>query len=240
MKEQIVREMPTILTVSAVVGLVGTTVLAIKATPRVMDLIYSEEISVGRDLEFKEKVALVWKEYIPTALVGFATIGAIVTSNQIHLQRTAAMSAVYGMTLDTLKTYQSKVIENIGEKKEQKMRDDIVQDRLNKNPVENHPPLEYQEGEVLFYDDLSGRYFKSTMEKVRSAVNDFNQQLINNVMEKDLNDFYYSIGLEGTELGRLLGWKIDNGLLVVEYTTKLATNNVPCIVIQYQAHPTFL
>jgi hypothetical protein len=101
--------------------------------------------------------------------------------------------------------------------------------------LENKEVIVTGKGETLFYDSLSGRYFKNDMENIRKAQNDFNSELLTE-MYKPLNEFYHYISLQDTELGKNLGWDTD-GLLDIHFSAKIASNGVPCIVLEYRLQP---
>ena len=54
-----------------------------------------------------------------------------------------------------------------------------------------------------------------------------------------LNEFYDLLGREHTELGDELGWNLDSGLIEVDFTSKIADNGKPCIVISYSVAPRY-
>ena len=73
------RSSPTILTVLGIAGVVGTTVMAIKATPKAMKLIKAKKDELNTDkLTPTELVQTTWKCYIPSALIGAGTIVCII------------------------------------------------------------------------------------------------------------------------------------------------------------------
>jgi len=235
----VVKESPTILTALGVTGVVSTVGLAIVGTTKAIPMIEKEkyERQDPAPLPPLDVVKLVWKCYIPTTAMGAATISCIIGANAISRGRNAALASLYLLTKDTMKEYQDKVVEMVGKNKELKIRDEIAGDRLKKNPVENNNVIITGAGDVLFYDSLSGRYFKSDMESIRKNVNDFNAELIDE-MYKTLNDFYYILGLEPVEMGKDAGWVADRGsLLDINFSSKIATNGVPCIVLDYKVYP---
>ena len=79
------------------------------------------------------------------------------------------------------------MVETIGKKKEQAIRDDIAKDRVTANPVRE--VVVTDRGSTLCYDSLSGRYFKSDIETLRKTVNDLNRRM-RDEMFISLNDFY--------------------------------------------------
>ena len=78
---------------------------------------------------------LTWRYYVPTAIMGGLTIACIIGANSINLRRNAALAGAYSLTEAALKEYQAKVIETIGDKKEQAIRDDIAKDRVKEHPL---------------------------------------------------------------------------------------------------------
>jgi hypothetical protein len=236
---------PTILTGLAVAGLISTTILAVKATPKAQILLDLEqqrrEINENRcDLPSKwEIIKLTWKCYIPTCAVGLATCFCIVQANSIHLRRSAALAGLYSITESAFKEYQSKVVETIGRNKELKVRDDISADRIRVNPSGSNEIIFTGKGEVLCYDSLTGRYFKSSIEHIKQSLNALNKQLMND-MFITLNELYYELGLSGTSLGESLGWDVGNGLIEVNFSTQLSENGEPCLVLNYEVFPKFV
>lgn len=53
----------------------------------------------------------------------------------MHAKRTAALATAYKLSETALTEYKEKVVETIGEKKEQLVRDKIDKDHIDKDPV---------------------------------------------------------------------------------------------------------
>lgn len=235
------KESPTILTGISITGLISTAILAARAAPAAGKIIEEADAKLNwdEDLTLLEKVKLTWKLYLPAGLVGLSTITCIIGANSIHLRRNAALVGLYTFTEGALKEYQQKVIEVIGDKKDGKIRDEIAQDKLDKNPIDGYNVILTGQGQHLFYDSLSSRYFKSDIETVRKAINDFNVELFKD-MYRTLNDFYDELDIEGTEMGRNMGWNVEDGTLEVRFSAKIATSGEPCVVLNYPVQPRFL
>ena len=230
---------PAILTGIGVAGVLSTVALAIKGTSSAVFVINEEETLRSEELTQREKLELVWKCYIPTAASSVLTIAAIIGSNHISTRRNAALLSLYSVADQALKEYQDKVVATIGQKKEEKIRDEIAQDKLDGVPVEGREIIITGKGDYLFYDTLSGRYFRSDIETVRRIQNDFNELLFND-MFLPLNDFYDMLGLEETEMGRSAGWDVQAGKLDIQFNAKIATDGEPCIVLSYLIQPKHL
>jgi hypothetical protein len=231
------RNSPTILTGFGVAGLIATVILAVKATPKALYLIdkkereFMKDVEGGRPITKREAIQETWACYVPTAIMGGLTIVCIVGANSINLRRNAALMSVYSLAEATLKEYQAKVIETIGEKKEQQIKDNIAQDKLDKHPLSNHSII-FAGGETLCFDSLSGRYFKSDQEKLRKMENDINHKLISE-MWVSLNDVYFP----NIDLGDEMGWNVDRMVELV-FTAKIAEGGLPCLVLGFRSAPT--
>jgi len=233
------KNSPTILTIMGVSGVILTAVLAVRATPKAIRIIEKEKLRdrfvLERDLKPLDYVRLTWREYLPAVLMGSATISCIIGANSIHLQRTAAIQGIYSLTETAFKEYQAKVIQTLGEKKDEKIREEVINDHLAENPVSNAHVYITGSGETLCYDDLSGRYFKSDIERLRRAENQLNHLLFTE-MWVTLNELYSEIGLEGIALGEQLGWDVDE-LLEFIFTSKLTDTGEPCLVLTHRSMP---
>lgn len=227
------KNSPTILTSLAVGGLVTTAILAVKATPKALLLIEEEKAFTK-----KEVIKVTWKLYLPAAGVGMATIACIIGANSINLRRNAAISAVYALSETAFKEYREKVTETLGKNKEQKVRDDIAKDRLERNPVTTNEVIFTGKGEVLCYDSISGRYFKSDIEHIRKVENELNR-VMRSDMFVSLNDLYYELGLANTKLGDEIGWDIDHGYIEFIFSSQLTPEGQPCLLLDYEIVPKF-
>ena len=141
------------------------------------------------------------------------------------------------MSESTLKEYQDRVVESIGEKKEQSIRDSVAGEKMLKNPV-REVILTDAAGKTVCYDALSGRYFKSDRDKISRAANNLNRRMRDETYVT-LNDFYYELGLDGTKMGDMLGWYIDKGYIDISFSSHLDANGTPCLVIDYLVAPIY-
>jgi uncharacterized protein DUF6353 len=237
---------PAILTGISVAGVVGTAVLAVKATTKAVEVVAIEEghaINSTGDGDYRcnprRKVELTWRLYIPAALSGAATIACIIGAHQIGVRQRIALAGAYTLVDTTFREYKDRVLENITEQKATKIEDEVARRRLQQDP----PPPDNQiflagPGEQLIRDSLSGRYFKSDIETIRRAVNDINQQILQGDMYVSQNEFYDILGLDHTTLGAEMGWNIDN-LINPHFSTLLTDDGRACIVLGYQNLPKY-
>jgi len=233
---------PQILTALGVAGTVTTAILTGKASFKAAKILDDkkyerrplDENNQAQPLEFKEKVYLVWKLYLPPVAVGVVTVASIITASQIGTRRAAAMAAAYTVTEKAFSEYKDQVVKKFGETKEQMVRDSLAQEQVSNHPVGDRQVI-IAGGNVLCYEPFTDRYFDSDMESIKKAMNDLNYR-INNNWYASLSEFYDLLGLPRTSYSDEVGWNADK-LLELEFTTTLATDGRPAIVINYQVQP---
>jgi len=239
------RNSPSILTGLGIAGFATSIVLAVQATPKAMELVEEAKFQEGNfadergyELIFgsKEIALAAWKAYIPTAGMALLATTSILMANRINLRRNAALASLYAIAESGLRDYQREVVKTIGEKKEEKLRGEVAQQKLTDHPVDEHQIVLTDCGNMLCYETLSGRYFKSDIETLRQIQNDFNARLLVE-MTLTLNELYSDMGLNNIDLGDKAGWTVEKGLLEFNFSAKIATNNEPCIVVDYNRSP---
>lgn len=250
------KHCPEILTGIGIAGMITATIMAVKATPKALILIEEEKDKQNEKFlkEAKEReqenckyiskleplgvVKAAWKPYVPAAVTSILSITCIIGSHSISARRTAAFAAACRLSEAALAEYEGKVIETVGEKKNQSIKDKVAKSHIEKNPVTNNDVIITKKGDTLCYDAISGRYFKSDIDQIRKAENELNRNLTCD-MYISLNEFYYELGLKPTRLGDELGWNINDGLLDISFSSQLADDGTPCLVIDYRIAPRY-
>lgn len=204
-----------------------TTILAVKQTPKAMEDIKEEERRKGRFLTPFEKVKASWKRYLAPAATEILGISCLIFGKNIDLKATGAAIAMTEASQKLLKTYSEKVVEEIGEEKEERIRQAVVAEKAK----EDHTVIAGSEdcclldGDAWYYDPLFGKKFISSDLKIKSAINVVNHQLLANDYAT-YNDFYDEIRTLTPvsvnndlvcDFGDAFGFKIGNGLVDVEY-----------------------
>lgn len=242
------KHSPEILIGFGIAGMVTTTVLAVKATPKALQLINvrKEELQVD-SLTPMETVKTAWKCYIPAAVTGAASIACVVGSNSVNAKRNAALATAYKLSETAFTEYRDKVVETIGEKKEHVIRDRVSEEQIKANPINKTEVVVTGKGQTLCFDPLSSRYFYSDLEKIKRAVNKLNYEINTSPFCNQgvtLNDFYDEIGLSGTMTGDSLGWTLHTGLIDVYPSAQIVDEGEehegePCLVINFTNPPKY-
>lgn len=230
---------PEILTGLGITGMITTTVLAVRATPKALLLIDNkkEELDVD-ELSVIETVKTTWKCYIPAAVTGTVSAACLIGASSVHCKRNAALATAYSLSRSALAEYRDKVVETISEKKENAIREKVSLEKIEKNPLSKNEIIITEKGDTLCYDSVSGRYFKSDIETIKRAINEVNRTMTyDNYIS--LSEFYDEIGLSHTYVSDELGWNLDDGLLDINFGSHIAEDGTPCLVLDYMVAPKY-
>ena len=193
------RNASTILSVLGVAGVIATTVTAVKAAPKAMEIVKKAEEEKGEKLSKWEKVNVACVVYIPTALVGTATVACILGANLVSRRQQATLMSAYALLDRSYKDYKNKANELYGDGAGKQIREGIAKDKYTGDESSG------DDGKELFYDFYSGRYFESTKEHVMRAQYEVNRSLFVNYAV-GLNEYYDLLGLEEKPEYEMLGW----------------------------------
>lgn len=238
-RKMVSKHSPEILTGIGIAGMITTTVLAVRATPKALEKIKEEkEAKCTDELTPIETVKATWKCYIPAVVTGVASVTCLVGASSVSARRNAAIATAYKLSETALTEYREKVVETLGEKKDQMVREAIDKDHIGKNPVSKNEVIITGKGTTRCYDNFSGRYFESDIDQIKRAVNELNRQMLLHDYVS-LNEFYDELGLTHTDLGEELGWSIDKGYIDVYFSSHLSEDGVPCLAISYTIAPRY-
>ena len=231
---------PGILTGIGITGMIGATFMAVKATPEALYLIEAKkEESEVEELTPVETIKTCWKCYIPATLTTVLSAVCLIGASTVSAKQNAALATAYSISEAALGEYQEKVVEVVGEKKEKAVRDAVAKDQIERDPVtKSEVVIIDSNSNTLCYEPLSGRYFKSTIDKIKKAEIKLDRQMIQE-MYVSLNDFYWEIGLDGTDLGDKMGWNLSKGYMDLSFSSQLADDGTPCAVIVYGIPPVY-
>jgi len=220
-----------ILTGLGVVGVIGTGVSAALATPKALanleafeDVEYNSQMRKYEDnggffkvsgsgcsveptdFEFElptwRKALVIAPYYIPTMLIATATATCIISSYVKSVKTQQSLIAAYTVLDSAYKSYKDKNIELYGEEADRQIVKVMAYGQFEDIVV--------MDGEELFYDEYSGRYFKSTSEVVKTAEYELNRNFTTRGY-CELNEFYELLGIEPTDYGHVIGWNLALG-----------------------------
>jgi hypothetical protein len=215
-KNVLTANSPVLLVGTAVVGVISTGVLAAIGGYKARGIVDEERMrrvaspeppfdtyleyhqafkERAPELTFQEKAGLTWLCYAVPSVTGLSTLAAVLGVHAIHTKRHAAMAGLYAVTTTKLDDYTERAEEMLGKKKSEELNNDMAQKAVERAPFDENLVTVTGYGKDLFMDELTGRYFYSSMAKVENANNEINRKLIDEG-DATLNDFYDDMGLD--------------------------------------------
>lgn len=193
------RHGSTVLTCVGGAGVIATTVMAVKATPKALKLIEKAEEEKGEKLTKMEIVKVAGPTYIPAAVTGVATLVCITGANVLNKRQQASVAGAYALLDSSYKDYKKKVAELYGEDADVQVKEEIAKDKYAETDIQ------VADDKKLFYDEFSKRYFEATTETVQHAEYQINRDLSMRDWAT-INEFYEYLGLDPIPGGDDLGW----------------------------------
>ena len=232
------RNSATILTVVGAVGVVATTVTAVKATPKALMLLEQATEEKGEQLTKFETVKIAGPVYLPSVTMGLGTIACIFGANVFNKRSQATLMSGYAFVDGAYKDYRKKVDELYGAEAGEQVRAGIAKDNYKEG---EHDAIE--DTKRLYYDFYSGRYFEATPYAVKRAEYEVNRTLM---LDEGvfLNEWYQHLNLEPLDHGWDFGWSAcANSDMYwqtwVDFNHALTTmdDGLECIIISFNQEP---
>jgi len=249
---------PAILTCIGAIGVVATSVMAVKATPKALSLIDDElcnratklvsgethNLSI-ENLSMVETIQLIWRCYIPAALVGLSTITCIFGANVLNKRNQASLVSAYSLLNQSYQRYRKAANTVYGEDADAQIKAQAAKDiYVSADGYSTYSPdLDKASEKVLFHDVYSQRYFTSTMASVLNAQYHLNRNLQLRG-EVSINEFYEFLGIDKIESGDLVGWSMDNliegGIMWLDFENAYVKmeDGMECYIISTLFDPT--
>lgn len=232
MKKANVRKLkkisPTILSCFGAAGVVGTSVLAVKATPKALRKIRLDSKYTHNDPDAYTKLEAfqsAWFYYVPSVVMGAATIVCIFGANILNKHQQAAITSAYALLNDAYQDYKNKLKELYGEDAHRKIMEAIAVEKANdvymaSTGLVEGSSLDFDEHNPddnrLFYDTYSKRYFESSINRVLQAEYYLNRDFAIGGY-RSVNDFYEFLGIAPINGGDEIGWDIATGLAWIDF-----------------------
>jgi len=227
---------PMILTIIGSAGVIITSVLAVKATPKALELIEDTKKTSDEKLTKMDIVRVAWRPYVPAVISGASTILCIFGANYLNMQKQKNIMSAYILLDNAFKEYRNRVINEYGEEINDNFSKDLVIDQLKER--------DDMEDERLFFEFNSMRFFEASIHKVLEAECKAKIQF-----EKceylSLNDYYSYLGISPSSYGEAMGWSkyqmtteehVDE--LEFTYEQNVMSNGLVCYNIFTNVSPT--
>lgn len=224
----LIRHAPGILMGMGTVGVGTAVILAVKAGPKTVILTEEAEMEKAKasgesntlmiPLTWQEKLAATYRIYIPP--VGLTVFGLMCfwAAHGIDLKRQAVVAGLYSTAEATLQEYQRKVVDMLGQKQADEIRESIGNDHASQAQRNLPPPPEDYDLGTQKWCILYGRRFPCSYNKIKEAQNDINDLMFREMYASEA-DLFYKLDPSGEFLrpddrARMTGWTVDNMLVL--------------------------
>lgn len=229
---------PGVLLGAGIVGMVGSTVLACRATLKMESILdeTKDKLQTAKTLDHPEysendrrrDVSLVYfqtgvkvvKAYAPAVVLGGLSIAALTSSYRILNTRNVALTAAYGILEESFEKYRGRVIEKYGEDEDRNLRYGTREleiadpDDARKKKKVTRVGLEDPSGYAKFFDDGSSYWQKDPEYNLffLKCQQNWANDLLHARGHVFLNEVYDMLGLPRTKAGTIVGWiRSDDG-----------------------------
>lgn len=229
---------PAILTCIGAIGVVATSVMAVRATPKAIFLLEQAVDEKGEELTKLEVVRVAGPVYIPVLAIGVSTISCIFGANILNKRNQASLTSAYALLSESYQRYRKAANTVYGEDANSKIKAQMAKDTYVSADGYSvySADLDPESEKILCYDLYSQRYFTATMAAVLNAQYHVNRNLC---LRGDVtvNEFYEFLGVDKIDNGDEIGWSIDEliegGIMWLDFEnsqTVLDDGMVCCVV----------
>lgn len=218
-------------------GMYGAIADAVRVTPVAHKRIEArkQELRVDK-LPVMETIKTAGSCYLPTIVMSAVSTGCIIGGTSCNIRQNAALATAYTMSENALKEYKAAAAETIGEEKAREIQTVATEKKiLSDSPTRNN--IVVNDANTLWcYDTYTGRRFCASRDEIECAKNEVNH-IINSDGTASLNDFHDRVGLGYSDLGDMMGWDFEDGLISISYDSILDEEFKPCLAISYEPRP---
>jgi Family of unknown function (DUF6353) len=223
------KNSPAILFGAGLVGMVGSTVLACRATLKLEEVLDEGKVNLNKakTLEHREyseqdrqkDISIIYVQtsmkvvrlYAPSVAVGTAAVAALVQSHSILTRRNLALTAAYAALEKGFAEYRQRVVEKYGEEEDRNFRYgtrevEVIKDGKKKTIVrvgEGEPSIY-----ARFFDPLSTEWSKEP--EYNLIFLKCQQNYVNDLLRARghvfLNEVYDKLGIPRSKAGSVVGW----------------------------------
>lgn len=203
MTDWIKKNASTILTCVSAVGMVGTVVLAVRATPKAMRACTDAQVEKGCTQLTKLEVAkAAAPAYLPTIAAGTGTLICLFGANVLSRRQQASLISAYAALDQAFADYRAKVVLFGGKELDRAAQDAVEAEQKDKD--DDRPPWDEVQ---TFYLQGYPKFFEATMEQVRCAEYVLNRNFVLRG-SATFNEFLHFLELDDLgEKGETIGWE---------------------------------
>lgn len=229
------KNSPKLLFGVGIVGIVGSTVLACRATMKLAETLdeFKHEVDMTKDINLthtiepidqRKNLARIYatntlklgKLYAPAIVVGGASIAALTGSHVVLTRRNASLTAAYAAVFSAFDAYRERVRQELGDEKERDIRHAITLEKTKVNDrivqMRKTDPNKWSMY-ARFFDAAGSTEWQKDAESNRAFVQ-CQQNYLNHMLNIRghvfLNEAYDRLGIDRSQAGQSVGWILDD------------------------------
>ena len=218
-----VKHAPEILMGVGTVSIGSGLIFALRAGPIAESLIDEAEEEKAKKLkdphiwreplDWRETLKTVYRVYIPPIGLTLFGLGCLWTAHGIDMKRQAVLLGLYSTAEASLEEYQRKVIDMMGQKKHEDIKDAIAEDKQAQSNLPQAPGMPGA-GATDIWFNLYGDTFPCSYVKAKEAQNELCQEMLTGEMFKSVAELKWKLDPSGQWLRPKkedfdCGWSID-------------------------------
>lgn len=229
------KRSPELLIGMGIGGMIAAIVTGIRAADEMnkdIEKVKEETKDMPKKERQKEVVKTVVKHQWPTAVIFLMSLLAIVSADNIHYKRNAAMAVMVQASEVATQEYRNVVREVAGEEKAKEVQR-VYEERMREEPHHEVPTnIHIITGdEYWIYDEFTNTMFKSNTITVDAAINECNRRIFDE-MYISLNELYEEVGIKDSKINSAVGWNNNTGLIKIAWSAKIIEGK-PVAVMSY-------
>lgn len=228
------KHAPTVLFGLGVLGTIGSTVLACRATLKLDEIVGETENNLSlahrmsspqySETDRQGDVALIYvksttkivKLYAPSVALGVVSIGALTASHNILQNRNAALAAAYLAVDKAFTEYRERVVEKYGHEEDLKLRYEmeaveVTNEETGKKEKLLHATPGAASMYARFFDEYSSSWSKEPEYNLLflKCQQNYANDLLKSRGHVFLNEVYDMLGIKRSQAGSVVGWVIS-------------------------------
>lgn len=229
------KSSPRVLFGAGVVGMVGSTILACRATLKMDEVLEKaqNDLSIARRLEhpsysqrdrrkdvsvirIRTGVSIV-RLYMPAIIVGGVSIAALTYSHRVLNSRNAALTAAYAALDKGFDEYRARVVEKYGDEQDRDFRygtrevEIVDPDDPKKTKTVTRTSLSEPSIYARFFDDISASWNRDPEYNLifLKCQQNYANDLLRSRGHVFLNEVYDMLGIPRSKAGSVVGWVLS-------------------------------
>lgn len=186
-----------------------------------------------------EKIKVAGPVYLPAIGMLLLSTGCIVGGCAMGERKAAVMASLYSASEASIRRLEEKVVKEIGPAKAKELHDAAAEDLAKANPPGQSKVTETGFGDKLFFERMTGQWFRSSYETVKNAQADFNMVLAdpNKDVWLDFNDWMDYLGIEHAKFGEYFGFHRQSSLLLIITDEHITDTGEQYYILDYTQSP---